>query len=254
MPRERVYRTEAIVLRRRDFGEADRLLTLFTPERGKIRALAKGARKPTSRKAGHVELYTRAQLLIAQGREMDIVTQAETVDAYRPLREDLLRTGYASYCVELLDKFAPEGLENRRLYDLLAQALGWVCTARDLRLIVRYYELQLLSAAGYQPELFRCVVKGETIRPEDQFFSPPDGGAVCPACGVDRAGVMPVSQGALKLLRFFQTQPYDRITALAVRPGVHAELERLMSRNITYLLERQLKSAQFLRLVRREAM
>ncbi|MBI4630353.1 MAG: DNA repair protein RecO [Chloroflexi bacterium] len=89
--RERTFRTEAIVLRRKDFGEADRILTLFTPELGKIRAVAKGIRKPASRKAGHLELYTRSRLLVAKGRDMDIVTQAETVESYRPLREDLLR-------------------------------------------------------------------------------------------------------------------------------------------------------------------
>lgn len=252
MPRERVYRTEAIVLRRRDFGEADRLLTLYTPERGKLSALAKGARKPTSRKAGHVELYIRAQLLLAQGRDLDIVTQAETVDAYRPLREDLLRTTYASYCVELLDKFTVDALENRPLYDLLAAALGWLCAARDLQLTTRYYELQLLGLVGYQPELFRCAARGEAIQAEDQFFSAPDGGVLCPACGPGRPGGAPISQAALKLMRYFQSNAYDRIAVLNVRPLVHAELERVLYRYITYLLERQLKSVQFLRLVRGE--
>ncbi|MBI3360749.1 MAG: DNA repair protein RecO [Chloroflexi bacterium] len=253
MPRERVYRTEAIVLRRRDFGEADRLLTLYTPERGKMNALAKGARKPTSRKAGHVELYIRSELLLAQGRDLDIVTQAETVDSYRPLREDLLRTSYASYCVELLDKFTVENVENQPLYELLGAALGWICTARDLQLTTRYYELQLLSLVGYQPELYRCVSRGEVIQAEDQFFSVADGGVLCPACGPQRPGAVPISQAALKLMRYFQSNSYDRVAALNVRPLVHAELERVLHRYITYILERQLKSVQFLRLVRREA-
>ena len=90
--RARVYRTEAIVLRRTDFGEADRLLTVYTPDRGKLRLIAKGARKPTSRKSGHVELFSRGQFLVAVGRELDIITQAETLEPFRPLRENLLRT------------------------------------------------------------------------------------------------------------------------------------------------------------------
>jgi DNA repair protein RecO (recombination protein O) len=105
MRRERLYRTEAIVIKRSDFFEADRLLTLYTPKLGKIRAIAKGVRKPTSRKSGHVELFTHSQLLIAKGRNLDIVTQAETVHAFRSLREDLLRTTYAFYGAELLDLF-----------------------------------------------------------------------------------------------------------------------------------------------------
>src|SRR5687768_9809563 len=100
MAREKTYRTEAIVLRRTDFGEADRLLTLFSRELGKIKAIAKGARKPQSRKTGHVELFMRTQFLIAQGRDLDIITQAEMVEGYQALREDLVRTTYASYAVE----------------------------------------------------------------------------------------------------------------------------------------------------------
>jgi DNA repair protein RecO (recombination protein O) len=198
-------------------------------------------------------LYTRAQLLIAQGRDIDIVTQAETADAYRPLREDLLRTSYATYCVELLDKFTVENLENRPLYDLLAAALGWLCAARDLQLAARYYELQLLGLSGFQPQLFRCALRGEPIEAQDQFFSAADGGVLCPTCGAGRGGAAPISLAALKLLRYFQSNGYDRVAALNVRPAVHAELERVLGRYITFLLERQLKSVQFLRLVRREA-
>lgn len=89
--RPRVYSTEAIVLRRDDYGEADRLLTLLTPRSGKMRVMAKGARKTSSRKAGHVELFTRVTLMLARGRLFDIVTQAEAIETHRALREDLQR-------------------------------------------------------------------------------------------------------------------------------------------------------------------
>jgi DNA repair protein RecO (recombination protein O) len=251
--RERTFRTEAIVLRRKDFGEADRVLTLFTPEAGKIRALAKGVRKPASRKAGHLELYTRSNLLLAKGREMDIITQAETVEAYRPLREDLLRSSYGSYCVELLDRFTPDEAENKPLYDLLARALGWLAEARDLALATRYYELQLLGMAGYQFELFRCVAGGETITAEDQYFNPAEGGVICPRCGENRPGAFPISLGALKVLRHMIRSPYEAVRELKLRSTVHAELERVTQRAITYHLERQLKSVEFLKQVRRTA-
>src|SRR3972149_6061937 len=108
--RQRLYRTEAIVLRRADLGEADRLLTLLTPERGKLRVIAKGVRKIASRKSGHVELFNRVSLLMARGRgELDIVSQAETIEASRPLRDDLLRSTYAHYAAELIERFAEEG-------------------------------------------------------------------------------------------------------------------------------------------------
>ncbi len=107
--RDRLYRVEAIVLKRSDYGEADRLLTLFTPDLGKLRAIAKGARKPSSRKSGHVELFTHSALLIARGRHLDVVTQADTLDAFLPLRENLDRLGFAYYLAELVDQFVEEG-------------------------------------------------------------------------------------------------------------------------------------------------
>ena len=252
--RERTYRTEAIVLRRKDFGEADRLLTLFTPELGKVRAVAKGIRKLRSRKAGHLELFTCAKLLLAKGRDLDIVAQAETVNAYRPLREDLLRGAYASYAVELLDRFTPEAQENRELYALLREALRWFGDSPDPALTARYYELHLLGLAGFQPQLQRCVVCGNKIVAEDQFFSAADGGAVCPNCARQQArpGAAPISTNALKLLRYFQAHPYGKVAALAVRPAAHAELERVLARYITHLLERQLKSIQFIKTLKRE--
>ena len=250
--RERTYRSEAIVLRRKNFGEADRLLTLLTPELGKVRVVAKGVRKLRSRKAGHLELFNCAKLLLARGRDLDIVTQAETVSAYRPLREDLLRGAYASYAVELLDRFTPEAQENRELYALLRQALRWFAESPDLALTARYYELHLLGLAGFQPQLRRCVVCGNTLVAEDQFFSPADGGAVCPSSADGRLGLVSISMGALKLLRYLQANPYVKVSALAVRPAAHAELERVLARYITHLLERQLKSTQFIKRLKQE--
>jgi len=149
----RSLRVEAVVLRHSDFGEADRLLTLYTRELGKVRGIAKGARKVLSRKAGHLEPFTRVNMLLARGRSFYIVTQAETVDAHLALREDLIAIGYASYVVELLDRFTYDGDENRALYRLLADTLRRLNRAPDPRLAIRYYEIRLLDYLGYRPEL-----------------------------------------------------------------------------------------------------
>src|SRR5215217_8618568 len=101
----RSFRVEAVVLRHVDYGETDRMLTLYTRQLGKTRALAKGARKIASRKAGHLEPFTHVKLQLAKGRDMLILTQADTVDAYQPLREDLILTSQAAYVLELLDRF-----------------------------------------------------------------------------------------------------------------------------------------------------
>jgi DNA repair protein RecO (recombination protein O) len=254
LDRNRLYRTEAIVLRRSDFGEADRLLVLYTPDFGKLRVLAKGVRKLTSRKSGHLELLTRSRLLMAKGRNLDIVSQAETIDAFRPLREDLHRTSYACYVAELLDRFTEEGVESRPLYDLLLAALGWLGESEDLALTARFYELRLLALAGYQPQLFYCVSCRRSVEPVSNYFAPGDGGVLCPRCGQERRGVEPVSLNALKVLRFLQTRDYNTCRALRISPALHRELETIMQRYIVYHLERRLKSVEFLDTLRREGM
>jgi DNA repair protein RecO (recombination protein O) len=252
MRRERLYRTEAIILKRSDFGEADRLLTLYTPSLGKIRAIAKGVRKPTSRKSGHVELFTHSQFLIAKGRSLDIVTQAETVHAFRSLREDLLRTTYAYYAAELLDLFVEEGIENRPLFDLLLAMLGWLGDASDLDLATRFFELRLLSLLGYRPQFFQCVACRRQIEPASNFFSPADGGILCANCGASHRGAQEITLNALKVLRFLQTRDYDTCCRLHLSGPLYRELETVMYHYITYILERNLKSVKFLNTLRRQ--
>src|SRR5438105_10194756 len=125
MPRpERSFRTQAIILRRQDYGEADRLLTLFTPEYGKLRVIAKGVSKPAGRKTGHVELFTRSAMMISRGREIHVVAQAEMVEPYMALREDLERGAYPNYLAELIDFFSEFEEQNTSLFRLLDDALG----------------------------------------------------------------------------------------------------------------------------------
>jgi DNA repair protein RecO (recombination protein O) len=252
MSRERLYRSEAIVLRRQDFGEADRLLTLFTPSYGKIRVIAKGARKPQSRKAGHIESFMRTKMLFARGRNLDLVTQAELVEPYRPLREDLVRVTYASHAVELLDRFTAENDAHPELYYLLSEALGWLAETRDLLLTTRYYELRLLSLVGFQPQLFQCVGCGTVVEPRDQFFSTELGGVLCPNCLQADPQRHPISLGALKMLRYLQTRPYSAVRALRVRRSLHDELETVLHNYLQHQLERRLQSADFLKRLRRE--
>ena len=255
MARERTYRTEAIVIRRSDFGEADRLLTLFSADRGKIRAIGKGARKPQSRKTGHVELFMRSKFLIAEGRDLDIVTQAEMVEAYPALRDDLLRATYASYAVELLDRFTVDDDPHRDIYDLLAAGLSWFATvpAGELLLPARYYELRLLSLTGFQPRLFNCLHCGEAIREEDQFFSVELGGLLCANCGAADPRARPISAVGVKVMRYLQSRPWDVVGQLRLRPAVLHEIERIIHDYLVHILERDLKSADFIQRLRHEA-
>lgn len=250
--RERSIRVEAVVLRHSDWGEADRMLTLYTREEGKMRVVAKGVRRLRSRKAGHVEPFTRAALQLARGRDLWIVTQAETINAYLPLRESLVLTGYAAYVIELIDRITYEEGENRALFQLLVDTLERIAAEPDPIPAVRYYEVRLLDLAGFRPELFHCVRCGSEIQPQDQFFSFELGGVVCPRCGAPPGDARPVSMRMLKYLRHLQRSSYAEARRVGLPAAVRPELEALLQAYFTYLLERGLNTPAFLRLVRRE--
>jgi DNA repair protein RecO (recombination protein O) len=252
MPRtERSQRVEAIILKHSDFGEADRLVTMYSRELGKLRALAKGARKPGSRKGGHLEPFSRASLLLGKGRDLAVVEQAEAVELNSALSQDLVALGYASYVVELLDKFSGDHDENRGVYRLLRDTLARLAAGDEKQLAVRFYEVKLLEQVGFRPELQNCLNCGRKIEPQDQFFSFEQGGVLCPDCGPQDRAAQRISLAALKVLRHLQRSDYAEAQRAKIEAHVQLELESLMNLYVSYLLERNLNTPRFLRRVRR---
>lgn len=252
MPRtERSLRVDTVVLRHSDYGEADRLLSLFSREQGKLRAIAKGARKIQSRKAGHLEPFTRCTLMLARGQDLWIVTQAETINAFQPLREDLNRMSQAAYVVELLERFLYEEGQNWQLYDLLVSTLERLAEEEDPFVPVRFYEMRLLDLLGFRPLLFECASCGREIQAQDQYFSADLGGVVCPNCRMKGGDTRPVSMDALKYLRHFQRSSYAQAKAANPTPAVRAEIENLVNHYLTYLLERGLNTPEFMKQIQR---
>ena len=248
---EHTLTVEAVVLRHSNWGEADRLLVLYTREQGKLRAIAKGARRVAiaqGRTPGAV--YLR-QADAGAGRDLWIVTQAETVDAYLPLREDLIRTGHAAYLVELVDRFTYEEGENRQLYQLLVDSFHRLTGEEDVFTAVRFFEIHLLDLLGFRPQLFNCVQCGQEIKAEDQYFSALLGGVLCPRCGSVSPSARPVSVLALKYLRHFQRSTFTDAQRAHPEPVIRHEMEALLQYYLTYLLERGLNTPDFLRQVGR---
>src|SRR5512133_767864 len=249
----RSFRVEAVVLRHANWGEADRIVTLYTREQGKLRAVAKGARKIRSRKAGHLEPFTHITLQLAKSRDIPIVTQVETIDPYLPLRETLVLTGYASYVRELLDRFTyEEEGGNLSLFRLLTETLARLCSTAETWTVVRYYEMRLLEFLGFRPQLFECANCRETIEAVDQYFSPSAGGIICPKCGNGLPGLWKVSVEALKYMRHFQRSNYNEAARARVPLEVQREVETLMQAYFTYLLERALNTPGFIKKVKAE--
>ncbi len=240
MTRQRLYRTPAVVLKRMDLGEADRIVTFYSRDQGKLRAVAKGVRRITSRSAGHIEPFTVADVLFAVGRELDVVSQADTVEAFRQLREDLNLTTHAYYLAEVVDLLTEERSENRAVFDILVDAFRELTHTPDARLVLIAFHLRLLEALGYRPELRGCVACQATIEPVANHFSALQGGALCPTCGPREASARPINVPALKLLRFVQhTAGGEPVSA----PGyVVREAEALLRDYAEQIVERRLRS------------
>ena len=208
--------------------------------------LAKGVRRQASRKAGHLEPFTHVELLVAKGKSLDMVTQAETLEAHRHLREDLWRSSWAYYVAELADAFVQDDDPHQLLFDLLLETLGRLDRGGDPLLVVRYYEVHLLSLAGYQPQLFRCVQCGELLQPEVNFLSLARGGCLCPQDGANHPETLALPLPVLKVLRFLQSRSWEEVAALQITPATMGQVEAVLKRYVVYHLERSVRSATFL--------
>src|SRR5207244_12195020 len=134
--RQRLYRTPAVILKRMDLGEADRIVTFFSRDGGQIRAVARGVRRTTSRSAGHLEPFTLSDVLFAVGRELDVISQVDTVESFRAVREDLVLTTHAYYLAEVVDLLTEDRLENRAVFDALLDGLRDLGASADSRLVL----------------------------------------------------------------------------------------------------------------------
>ena len=248
-PDSRSYRAQGVVLRHMEYGEADRILSFYTLEYGKVQAIAKGIRKMRSRKAGHLEPFSRVELMLAKGRNLDVISQAEAQSTYENLRADLKLIAYAAYVVELLDRFTYEEGENRPLYNLLVNTLSRLDAGSPPQTVVHYYEVQLMDSLGFKPQLQVCVACGEKIKPEDQFFSAKLGGILCPKSLSADPGAWKVSLGALKYWRHLQRSSWNKVKNLEIPQEVEPELASLLERYLTYLLEYGLRTPGFLKAV-----
>ncbi len=245
MAKPRVYKTEGIVLKRTPLGEADSIVTIYTPYYGKIRAVAKGVRRPRSKLGGHLEPLTRCLFVLAQGHNLDIITQAQSKETYLALRSNLWRTSCALYLAELVDQFTGEQIENQRVYEELDRVLCWMCEGRS-ELALRYFELRLLRHLGYQPELHECLECRTKLQPGEHVFSAAEGGVICGECGQSRPSVRRISVDALKVMRFLADGDDVSVRRLRVGPGLADEVETVLRHYINYLLERQVRSTAFL--------
>ncbi len=244
-PRE--YQTEAIVIKKTKLGEADTILTFFTPRLGKIQGFAKSLRKPKSKMAGHLEILCHSTVSFSRGRgNIDTITGAQTINAFLPLRDDLWLTSCGLYCAELVHQFAAERQGNPTLFQLTLETLDRLCRDENKELVLRYFELHLLECAGYRPQLKECVTCHKVLEATTNYFSPAAGGLLCPACNSSQPFSYPLSLNAQKVMRLLQGDDYAVAACVNIDAGLAHEIENVIGGYLKYILEREVKSAAWL--------
>ncbi len=251
-----LYRVEAIALKHFPLGERDKIVTFFTRERGKLRAVANNVRHMRSNLSGTVELFTHSRLLIYQGKSLARINKCQLMESFISLREDLKRMAYASYISELVHEFSQEEDRNEGLFLLLLATMHLLVEREEAQLavITRIFELRALGLLGFQPLLEECAHCGQgLIEEKTAGFSFSQGGVICRQCkGELRDKLHPLSAGSLKMMKRLIRADYRRLNVLKLPAYAANELKSLLSGYLEYSLERELKSKKFLDLMEQE--
>ncbi len=257
-----VYKANAIVLRRIPLGETDKIITLMTREGGKYNAVAKGARKTTSRLAGAAEPLMFLRAALAEGMNLDVLTQCDIRESFAILRGDFGLYLRATYVCELLDKTTPERdtVSAPEAFDLLLSTLYILQRAVDPDATVHAYELQLMAQIGYEPQLTECI-RCERLFDETDVctvaYAPARGGALCDVCaGTVKDENFPLSAVARATMIALRGEDNARTLAAFELPDgePRAEIARALRSHLRYRLERDVRSTAFLDALRVGAM
>ncbi|HVC23770.1 MAG TPA: DNA repair protein RecO [Candidatus Dormibacteraeota bacterium] len=237
---------EGIVLRRRAFAEADRILVFFTRDQGKISVLARGARRAKARNAAGLDLLTRSELLLVPGRTMSVLAQARAVGLPWP-GADIVRTACGAVLAELVDATVEEGHPDPALYQLVSAARERMASsAEDARLELALASFQLAAGGGYLPDLHRCAMCGEVLEDREGGFLPALGGIVQGGCWTAQPGVMPCAAATLRILRRMESGDVPLLRRLRWPEALRDEVESILLAHLEHHLDRPLKAARIL--------
>jgi DNA repair protein RecO (recombination protein O) len=254
MRKRAIHKASAFVIRFIDYGESDRIVTFYTDAFGKLKGIAKGARRSKRRFSNAIEPFSQSRILFSRGRKegLAIIENCDVIHHYPSIREDLERTMVASYFIELVDHFTIEGKRSLRVFKLLQDFLELIEQGNAIEEMVRFFELRLLKISGYDPFLEKCVFCGI---PLDEIsypaFSPADGGIRCSECSEKCFDSIPVSAGTLKMLSMGRKIQIDRIHRLAISENSLRESDTILRSFIRHILGKEPNSLRVFNQIRK---
>ncbi|GAA0443129.1 DNA repair protein RecO [Lentibacillus halophilus] len=236
---------QGIVIKTQDYGETHKIVTLFSNKWGKIAAIARGAKKPKSRMAAVTQPFINGEFFIYVNSGLSTIQQGEVLDSNRWIREDIIKTAYASYVAELTDKLTDSRLPDLNLYNQLQGTLNWIGEQDDMDVPIMMYELKLFARAGITPVLDKCVLCGEETGPF--AFSIAEGGFLCEQCQYNDRQTFPLSLKQTQLLRLFAGVELERVGTISVKDENKQWLRKLIDAYYDAHGGYYLKSKRFLR-------
>jgi DNA repair protein RecO (recombination protein O) len=248
----RYYKTTGVVLKHSPLGEADRLLTVYTTNMGKLKLVGKGVRRTKSKLGGHLDLLSHCQLEVSKGRDLDNINSASSINSFQLLRENLTKTAAAFYCLDLVDSLTPENEPDYNIFLALVSTLEKMLNTEN-PLIIWHFSFKILYLTGYLPELYNCGNCQKKIQPNKHAFNPILGGVVCDNCSTKLENNLQVNKDSfgisintIKILRYFGTHTLENIINLNVETSILTEIQKALLAQITVAVEKNLKSTLFL--------
>jgi len=250
-----LFSTPAVVLHTTPYGESDLIVTLYTVDSGKIKGIAKGAKRSRKRFGNRLEIGSYVNVTYFEKESAGLVRlgDCELIRAFSGLREDIHKLAWASYFIELVKEMTAEKIENKPLFRLLIAFLSLADKGVLKEEIQRVFEIRFLSHLGYRPQLDHCTRCRKSAPGERFFFSSREGGIICPSCAASLSGLMPVSLGTVKTLILAQTLPLDKVGRISFSPQSLRESQALLSSFLQQYLGKELKSKKFLEQIKSNA-
>ncbi len=243
-----IHKTKAIVLRSTLYGEADRIVSLYTHDFGKIRGVAKGAKRSQKRFGNTLEIGSYISVTFFEKETVELVrlSHCDLVRSFAGLRTDIKKLAWSSYLIELINELTGERIQNKALFRLLLFFLHLIDREPLREEILRVFEIRLFSLLGYQPQFGVCRRCQKERAEEKFFFSAQEGGVLCSSCAAPSSGLVPISLGAIKTLRLAQTLPLEKVGRISFSLQSLRESEAVLSAFLDQYIGKSLKSKKFL--------
>ena len=244
-----LYKTEGIVLKSTEFEEADKIVTIYTKNYGKISAIAKGVRKTKSKFGSSLEILTHSIFLFYKGRNIDIVSQTEILESFFSTSKEVIKFAFAVNCVEMVNKLTEEREINTGLFNLLKEVLHGLRKANDPKLLTLSFKWQTISLLGYRPSINHCCRCNKSVKDQkEMYFNIKEGGLQCNNCvAEDKEGCINVSLYFVKLLRKILITHLSTISNATIPDNKMKELEKITNIYIGYHSEKSFKTDKFLK-------